>query len=271
MNKHIGMIGLGNLGLPIAANLLASGYALKVYNRTPGKAAALVTQGAQLAAQAADVITPGGVVVSVLWDAAAVESVVTRAGFLQKLGPGGVHIAMSTVAPAEAERLAALHAEHGVTYIEAPVFGRPEAAIARKLWICMAGPQRAKAEVRPLLDAMGAQGVYDFGEQPGAATTVKLLGNFLMISAARSMHEAMNMAKKSGIDAVAAANMLTQTLLTAPAYQNYARMLAEKNITFSQPDIPLKDLGLFEATAQANGADTPIAHLLRDMLSHTTP
>ena len=76
---------------------------------------------------------------------------------------------------------------YGSVYIEAPIFGRLEAAVARSLWIPFAGPQRAKERVRPLLQAMGGQGIFDFGEEVGAATLVKLVGNFLIISAARSL------------------------------------------------------------------------------------
>src|ERR1700744_4267884 len=133
MGEAIGFIGLGTLGLPMAANLVERGHALRVYNRTAEKAAPLVARGAVVAARPADVVTPGGVVASVVWDDAALESIVTSAGFLERLGAGGVHVSMSTVLPATARRLAALHARHGATYLEAPVFGRPEAAVARRL------------------------------------------------------------------------------------------------------------------------------------------
>ncbi|HEV2655900.1 MAG TPA: NAD(P)-binding domain-containing protein, partial [Ktedonobacteraceae bacterium] len=121
MSETIGFIGLGNLGLPIATNLLNAGYALSVYNRTASKTEALVAQGAQLASRPVDAVTSGGIVASIVWDGAALESVVASDGFLERLGPGGIHIAMSTMLPEMAKKLAALHAQHGCAYVEAPI------------------------------------------------------------------------------------------------------------------------------------------------------
>ena len=164
MSERIGFIGLGNLGSPMALNLIDSGYALTVYNRTASKTQLFEKLGAAVVTDSIDVVEPGGVVISVLWDADAVESIVTGPGFLERLGAGGIHISMCTCLPNAARHIADLHAHHGSTYVEAPVFGRQEAAVARKLWIPFAGPQWAKDRVRPLLVAMGAQEVFDFGE-----------------------------------------------------------------------------------------------------------
>jgi 3-hydroxyisobutyrate dehydrogenase-like beta-hydroxyacid dehydrogenase len=153
-----------------------------------------------------------------------------------------------------------------VPNIEAPIFGRPEAAVTQKLWIPFAGPQGAKERVRPLLWAMGAQGIFDFGEEVGAATLVKLVGNFLIVSAARSLGEALSMAEKNGVDPKAVVDMLTHTLFPAPIYESYGKMIAEKTVPFTQSKIPLKDVGLFKKTAQQVESSTPIAGLLYDLL-----
>src|SRR5882724_6629579 len=157
MSETIGFIGLGLLGLPVANNLLNAGYALRVYNRTASKAEPLVAQGAQLVTRPVDAVMSGGIVVSILWDDAALESVVMSADFLEKLGANGIHVSMSTVSPEISKKLAALHAQHGSVYIEAPIFGRPEAAVAKQLWIPVAGPEVAKERVLPLLKAMGGK------------------------------------------------------------------------------------------------------------------
>jgi 3-hydroxyisobutyrate dehydrogenase-like beta-hydroxyacid dehydrogenase len=266
MSETIGFIGLGQLGLPIATNLLNAGYALLVNNRTASKAESLVAQGAQLATRPVDAVTTGGIVVTILWDDASVESVVMSDGFLEQLGPNGIHLSMSTVSPEMSKKLAAIHAQHGSIFVEAPIFGRPEAAVARQLWIPFAGPQVAKERVRPLLTAMGGQGIFDFGEEVGTATLVKLVGNFLISSAVRSLSEALSMAEKNGVDPKAVVDMLTQTLFPAPIYQSYGKMIAEKTVSFSQSKIPLKDIGLFKNAAQQVEAPTPIASLLYDLL-----
>lgn len=268
MSETVGFIGLGKLGLPMATNLLNAGYALRVYNRTASKAEALIAQGAQLAHQPADAVTSGGIVASIVWDDAALESVVMSDGFLESLGPGGIHVAMSTVSPETSKKLAAIHAQHDCAYVEAPVFGVPEAAVARNLWIPFAGPQQAKERVRPILEAMGGRGIFDFGEEVGAANIVKLVGNFLIVSAGHSVREALSMARSNGVDPKAVIDMLTSTLFTAPIYQSYGQRIAEISATSSpfQSAIPLKDVGLFKKSAQQVESPTPIAGLLSDLL-----
>lgn len=262
MTETIGFIGLGALGAPVAANLLAAGYRLRVYNRTPAKADPLVAKGAVRAESPADAAQPGGIVVTLLWDDASVEAVVASDGFLKRLGEGGLHLSMSTISPEGSKKLAAIHAAHGVDFVEAPIFGRPDAAIARGLWIPVAGAQAAKDRVRPVLEAMGAKGVFDFGERIGAATTVKLVGNFLISSAARSLMEGLTMAERNGADPMAVVEMLTTTLFPAPIYQSYGRMIAQKTVPATQSPIGAKDLGLFISTAARVGAPSPVASLL---------
>jgi len=266
MSETIGFIGLGQLGLPMASNLLDAGYGLRVYNRTASKAEPLVARGAYLASSPSDTVTRGGIVASIVWDDAALESIVMSDGFLEQLGQGGIHVSMATVLPETSKKMAAIHAQHGSIYVEAPIFGRPEAAVAKQLWIPIAGPQAAKERVRPLLEAMGGRGIFDFGEDAGAAVLVKLVGNFLIISAARSMSEALTLVEKNGGDAQAVVDMLTSTLFNAPIYKSYGNMIATKTVPFTQSTIPLKDIGLLEYTAQQVGHPTPIANLLHDLL-----
>src|ERR1035437_4149511 len=138
MTETVGLIGLGNMGVPIALNLMRGGYEVRVYNRTAAKAQPLVEQGAKLAAQAGDVAVPGGVVFSIVADDRALEEVcMAKPSFVERLGQDGVHVSMSTVSPAISRRLAERHAKHGVAFVAAPVFGRPDAAAAKQLWVCL--------------------------------------------------------------------------------------------------------------------------------------
>ena len=267
MSDTVGFIGLGNLGLPMASNLLGSGYGLRVFNRTAGKAEPLVAQGAELTAAPFETIVPGGVVVSVLWDDESLERVVRSEGFLSRLGPGGVHVSMTTVSPEMAKRMAAAHAEHGSVYVEATVFGRPEAAINRQLLVPIAGPEAEKARVKPLISAMGAEGIFDFGQEIGAASLVKLIGNFLIVSAGHSMREAVSLARSYGVDPKAVVEMLTSTLFSAPIYKSYGKRIAEGPMLFGTNPIPLKDVGLFRKTASETDLPTPVAELLEGLLS----
>ena len=265
MTETIGFIGLGQLGLPMATNLLKAGYGLRVYNRTASKADSLVAQGAYLANQPADTATSGGIVASIVWDDEALESIVTSEGFLENLGQGGIHIGMATVLPETSKKIAAIHAEHGSIYVEAPIFGRPEAAVAKQLWIPFAGTQAAKERVRPLLEAMGAQGIFDIGEEVGAAVLVKLIGNFMIGAATRSLAEGLALAEDKGVDPKAVADMLTNSLFNTPLYKSYGKMIVEKTMPTNVSPIALKDIGLFRTTAQMANAPTPIADLMRDI------
>ena len=267
MSEMIGFIGLGNMGRAMASSLLKAGYTLTVYNRTTSKAQELTAKGAKLAHSPSEAVSPGGIVVTMVSDDAALEEVVMSHGFLERLGAGGVHLSMSTVSPETARKLAQLHAQHGSAYLAAPVFGRPEAAAEQKLWICLSGPQAAKERVQAILKAMG-QGIFDFGEDPGAANIVKLCGNFLILSAMEAMAEALTLAEKSGLDRSAVIDMLTRTMFSAPIYQNYGKMIAEKRHTpagFRQ-SLGLKDINLARETAEHTIMPMPFASFLHDRL-----
>jgi 3-hydroxyisobutyrate dehydrogenase-like beta-hydroxyacid dehydrogenase len=267
-SEHVGFIGLGAMGAPMAMNLIAAGILPTVWNRTEAKAAPLIAQGAKLASSPADAADPGGIVVSMLADDAAVEAVVIGdAGIGKRLGSGGIHLSMSTIGPATARRLARYHAEHGSIYVAAPVFGRPDNAAQRQLVVCTSGPQPAKVRVRPLLDAIG-RAVFDFGEDPGAANVVKLCGNFLIASALEALGEALALSEKSGIERTKLAEMLGKTLFACPVYQRYGEAIAAHRYEpagFKMP-LGLKDVELVLETAGAVRTPMPLAALVRERL-----
>src|SRR5690348_4625803 len=266
MSSEIGFIGLGAMGEPMAANLAAAGYKLRVYNRTAAKADALVAAGATRVERPGDAVERGAVAITMLADDIALEAVTLGAdGLAERLGAGGIHISMGTVAPATTRRLAEHHAARGSTMIAAPVFGRPDAAKAKRLWVLTSGPAAQKSAIRPLLDAMG-QGIFDFGEDPGAANVAKLVGNFLIAANLEAMSEALAMAEKQGVERTAVADMLAKTLFACPIYVGYGKAIAEKRFTpvgFRMP-LGLKDVELALRTAAEVTMALPIASLVRD-------
>lgn len=268
MSTEIGFVGLGVMGEPMAANLIAAGYKLRVYNRTASKADALVASGAARVERAGDAATAGGIAITMVADDAVLESVTMGAGGLaERLGRGGIHISMSTVAPATSRRLAKHHAGLGGAYIAAPVFGRPDAAKAKRLWIVTSGPAAHKDAIRPVLEAMG-QSIFDFGEDPGAANVAKLCGNFLIAANLEAMSEAFGMAEKQGVDRSAVAEMLAKTLFACPIYLGYGRAVAAKRFTpvgFRMP-LGLKDVELALRTAEEVTMAMPTASLVRDRM-----
>jgi len=266
MTQKIGFVGLGAMGLPMATNLLAAGYHLMVYNRTASKADPLIAKGARRAERAGDVAQPGGIVVSMLADDAAVRALVMGEDALaERLAPDGIHVSMSTVSPATTRELAEYQAKRGSVMVAAPVFGRPSAAEARQLQICVSGSANAKAKVKPILEAMG-QRIFDFGDNPPAANVVKLSGNFMIAASIEAMGEVVAMARKSSVDPVAVLDMLTKTIFAAPVYQGYGPAIAHGRFTPAGFRLPLghKDIELVLQTAGAAHAPMPTASLLRD-------
>jgi 3-hydroxyisobutyrate dehydrogenase-like beta-hydroxyacid dehydrogenase len=264
---QVGFIGLGQMGAAMAANLIAAGHTLTVYNRSPAKAAPLVEQGARLAATAADACR-GDVAVTMLADDQAVGDVaVGEGGVVASLSPGALHVSMSTISVELSERLTAAHEAKGQRYLAAPVFGRPDAAAAAKLFIVTAGPPGSIATAQPLFDAMG-QRTFAVAERPSAANLVKLSGNFLIASAIEALGEAMALVAKGGVDRKLYVELLTSTLFAAPAYRTYGGLIAEQRFEpagFAAP-LGLKDLRLTLAAADGLKVPMPLASLLRDRL-----
>jgi 3-hydroxyisobutyrate dehydrogenase-like beta-hydroxyacid dehydrogenase len=253
----------------MAESLLKAGYRLKVYNRTASKTEPLVVQGAEAVSRPDAVALAGGIVVSMVSNDAALQDIVESAGFLESLGPGGIHLSMSTVSPQTARKLAEIHARLGNHYVEAPVFGVPQAAAARKLWICLAGPQDAKARVQPALSAMG-QGIFDFGEAVGSASLIKLSGNFISFAAAQALREVLNLAEKSSIDPLQVVDMFAQTIFPISIYQNLGKQIALNPERVLGSWIALKDVGLFEEMARQQESQAPLADLLYHLLGNYT-
>lgn len=270
MKPEIGFIGLGAMGFPIAANLAAAGFPLTVWNRTASKAEPLEASGARIATSAQEAASARAVVITMVADDAALESLVLGdAAIARHLAPGGIHLSMSTVAPATIRKLAQVHREAGSILLAAPVFGRPEAAAAKWLWVCLSGNAEAKQKVRPILEAIG-QRVFDFGETAEAASVAKISGNFLIAAAMEAMGEAFAMAEKSGLDRAAVASMLSQTIFACPVYQGYGAVIAARKHSpagFSLP-LGLKDVELVLRTAREVNAPMPTASLLRDRFVH---
>jgi 3-hydroxyisobutyrate dehydrogenase-like beta-hydroxyacid dehydrogenase len=264
MAEPLGFVGLGQMGSAMAGNLLAAGFPLRVFNRTQSKARALTDKGATLAASPTEVGVRGGIVLSILADGEALEAVATDE-FAKSIGQGGVHVSMSTVLPETSRGLAARHARHGVAFVAAPVFGRPEAAATRKLWIATSGPATAKHRLKQVFDALG-QGAFDFGEDPGAANVVKLAANFLVYSAVEAMAEASALAEKNGVPRGALLGMLTQTLFNSYAYTVLSRRIVNSDYGEAAFTVALglKDMKLARETATASQTPMPILGLLYD-------
>jgi 3-hydroxyisobutyrate dehydrogenase-like beta-hydroxyacid dehydrogenase len=261
----VGFIGLGQMGIGMVESLLRAGHEVTIYNRTPGKAQRLVEQGARAGARVADACR-GDAVVTMLADDGAVESVAFgENGVVGSLGKGAIHVSMSTISVALAERLTVAHANAGQRFVAAPVFGRPEMAAAAKLFIVAAGAPDAVDACQPLFAAMG-QKTFPIGDQPKVANLVKLSGNFLIASVIEGLGEAMALVGKAGVDRRRYLDVLTSTLFTAPVYRTYGELIVEHR--FEPPGFaaPLghKDIRLALAAAETLRVPMPFAAVLHD-------
>jgi 3-hydroxyisobutyrate dehydrogenase-like beta-hydroxyacid dehydrogenase len=262
---RIGFIGLGRMGSGMASNLIQAGHQVAVYNRSPEKAAPLVALGATAAQSVAEACR-GEAVITMLADDPAVESTVFGdEGIRASLAMGALHVSCSTISVELSRRLAEAHAHASQRYVAAPVFGRPEAAAAAKLFVVACGAPDAVEAAGLLLAAIG-QRTFVMSTQPEAANLVKLSGNFLIASVIESLGEAMALVGKGGIELPAYLDFLTSTLFTAPVYRTYGALIAEGRFEPAGFAAPLgqKDIRLALAAAEDLRVPMPLASLLRD-------
>jgi 3-hydroxyisobutyrate dehydrogenase-like beta-hydroxyacid dehydrogenase len=261
----VGFIGLGQMGQGIALNLVKAGHRVIVYNRTRAKTEALASAGAEIAESPADACR-GAVLITSLAGDEALEAVIFGDGNgLSALGQGAVHISMSTISVALSDRLTEAHRKAGQAYVAAPVFGRPEAAAAAKLFVVAAGPEAQLARCRPLFDAIG-QRTFVIGDKPSSANLVKLSGNFLLASVIECLGEAFALVRKGGIEPHAYLEILTNTLFSAPAYKTYGTIIADQKYEPAgfKMSLGLKDIRLALAAADALATPMPVASLVHD-------
>ncbi|OKS85465.1 NAD(P)-dependent oxidoreductase [Mucilaginibacter polytrichastri] len=268
MKTTIGFIGLGNLGTPIAKNLIAAGYHLQVYNRTISKADELDQASITKCQSPAEAAAGVNFLVSVLAnDAVLTETVTGDEGILKTLPKDAIHISMSTVAPDTADELAELHQQSGNHYLASPVFGRPEAAAAKMLWVCISGDAKIKEAAKPLLETI-SQGVVDFGDHTSAANVVKLTGNFMILASMEMMAEAYTLAEKFGVDRTKVADFFGSTLFNAPIFKNYGKTIADKKyetVGFTS-QLGYKDASLVFKLSQQSQTPMPIANVVHNRL-----
>jgi 3-hydroxyisobutyrate dehydrogenase-like beta-hydroxyacid dehydrogenase len=262
---NIGFIGLGKMGRGMAQNLISAGHTVTVWNRTASRGDELQNLGAHLAASPAEAARTG-IVITMLADDAAVESAVFgENGILKALPVGGLHISSSTISVALSARLAAAHGAAHQSYVAAPVFGRPEAAAAKKLFVVAAGDAADLARSQPIFDAIG-QRTFVAGTEPSAANTIKVLGNFLIATTIESFGEAFALARKSGIAPEKFLEILTGTVFTAPIHQGYGGIIAREAYEPAgfAAALGLKDARLVLQAADAVGVPLPIASVVHD-------
>ncbi|WP_433668096.1 NAD(P)-dependent oxidoreductase [Nocardia sp. CA-136227] len=261
----IAVIGLGAMGSAIAHNLVKAGHDVVVWNRSDRPVDELVAAGARRAASVAEAMRMP-VVFSVLSDDQAVAETFIDSGVLAGTPGGTVHVNLATVSTGLARQAGAAHAEHGVGYVAAPVFGRVPVAEAGALNILAAGESALIDRVQPFFDVIGSR-TWRLGDRPEQANIVKILGNYLIACTIQSLGEAVSLAEGAGVDSGRFVELLTSTLFPGPVYAGYGSMIAERRY---QPAgfttvLGRKDLHLALQAATDHDIPLPIGQLLRDV------
>ncbi len=204
---NVGFIGLGLMGRPMALNLIRAGHDLRVWARRPEAMQPLLDAGAVAAISAADVASRVDVVITIVGDAPDVERVALGPdGIADGARPGLIHIDMSTISPEVTQSIAARLRERGVTMLDAPVSGGEPGAINAALTIMVGGEASAFECVKPLFEAMGKTISHIGGN--GAGQVAKACNQIVTGVGVAAVAEALNFARKSGVDAGAVREVL---------------------------------------------------------------
>jgi 3-hydroxyisobutyrate dehydrogenase-like beta-hydroxyacid dehydrogenase len=271
LQGDIGFVGLGRMGAPMAKNLADAGHRVIAYVRRPERMGRLLALGLKPTTDFSDLFDCE-VVVSMLPDDAAVRDIVLGRDDLRVDGlgmglmPGAIHLSMSTISTAAAGHFANAHARYGQGYVAAPVFGNPDAAKARQLFVMTAGATVDVERCRPLLDSLGQQ-TFVVGQDPAHANLIKLLGNMFTATTLEMLGEATALIRKRGLDPKLFVDILTSTMFGGRAHRIYGEKVAAGRYAAGFVlSLALKDVRLALAEADKVAVPMPSVGVVRDRL-----
>lgn len=250
--KKIGFIGVGNMGTPMASNLLKKGYPVTVFDTVKEKVEAMAKVGAKISSSSKEAATGAEVVITMLPSSPHVEkAVLGKDGILEGVSPGSVYIDMSTIDPITTKKIAKIMAEKKVSMLDSPVTGGVSGAINATLTLYIGGDKEVLEEVRDVLESMGKT-LHHMGEIGSGAMT-KLVNNLCTGVITAATIEALVIGVKAGVDvdklvaAVATGSGGSQVLNRQIKEYALKRRFEEVNFPV---DLMLKDLDLAMATAK---------------------
>jgi 3-hydroxyisobutyrate dehydrogenase-like beta-hydroxyacid dehydrogenase len=265
----VGFVGLGHMGTVMAVNLAAAGCRVIGYVRREAQMGRVQRLGVTPTMNIAELFDCE-IVISMLPDDAAVRGVVFGAddteGLAAGLSPGAIHLSMSTISTAAATECASEHARLGQGYVAAPVFGNPDAARARQLFVVAAGAAIDVERCRVLTDNLGQ--TFVVGEDPAQANLIKLLGNIMTATTLEVLGETVAVLRKRGFDPKRFIDILTSTMFAGRVHRIYGNKIVEESYApgFVMP-LALKDVRLALDEAEKAGVAMPSAAVVRDRLT----
>ncbi|MFB6113003.1 MAG: 2-hydroxy-3-oxopropionate reductase [Halodesulfurarchaeum sp.] len=261
----IGFVGLGIMGKPMAKNVMDAGYPVVAHNRSREPVEELASEGATPAESPSEVARESDVVITVLPDTDAVETVVLgEDGVIDGIDDGDLLIDMSTISPVETEVFAEKLADEGASMLDAPISGGEEGAITGTLSIMVGGEEAVFEERKPLFEAMGETITY-CGDH-GAGQVTKAANQVMVGIQMQAMGEALLLAKRAGADLEAVLNAISGGAAACWALDNRAPRVIEGNF---EPGFfasyHYKDLRIATDTGEAYGAPMPATELVHEM------
>ncbi len=263
MPDTVAFIGLGAMGAPMASNLLAAGFALRVFNRRAERARPFAELGATVCASVAEAVQGARFVVSIVSDDDATRAVMlAEGGVVASAAPATIVVDSSTNTPAMAREVALAAAARGLAYLDAPVSGSVPQSRNRELVFMAGGDAAAFEAVRPLLDAMGRMALHVGAS--GAGATIKLVNNMLAGTMTAALAKAVSIAQAAGVDPQAAQAILSEEPVASRLVRSkLPKMLGRDFSAQFQLALMDKDLRYFLALAQQLDRPAPIASLVR--------
>jgi len=266
---RVGFIGLGDMGQGIVPRLLAAGHQVTGWNRTADKAAPLLELGMEWAGTPRQVAERAEMVLSIVTDAAAVETVALGDdGILSGLPSDGIYADMSTIDPDASRRIATAFAAAGLTMLDAPLSGSPISLEQDKASVMVGGDPAAFERARPVLEAIGPTVTY-IGAS-GMAVQMKVAINLCLIVEMVAFSEAVALAEKGGVDRAVAVDAMLKSVVASPVMGYRGPFILEGNM----PDKPLanvtlqqKDMLLALDLGRRQGSPVPLAAAANEMLN----
>jgi 3-hydroxyisobutyrate dehydrogenase-like beta-hydroxyacid dehydrogenase len=267
----VGFVGLGHMGAAMAANLAAAGRRVVAYVRRADQIGKLAALGLKPTTDITDLFDCDVVITMLPDDDAVLDAAFGRtdpgiSGFAVGLKRGAIHLSMSTIGPATASQLTREHARHGQGYVAAPVFGNPDAARTRQLFIAAAGEPADVERCRPLFHVLGQQ-AFIVGTDPAHANLIKLLGNMMVATTLEMLGETVALIRKRGLDPKLFVEILVATMFGGRAHKLYgAKIVAETYAPGFPLPLALKDVRLALAEAENAAVPMPSVGIVRDRL-----
>jgi 3-hydroxyisobutyrate dehydrogenase-like beta-hydroxyacid dehydrogenase len=269
VSRNIGFIGLGLMGRPMALNLLKAGHKLTVWNRTPSRAQELVAAGATLAKTPREVAAGSEVLITIVSDPPALESVLwggaeQKEGALEALKSGSIYIDSSTVSPSLVRRIADACQRRGVRFLDAPVTGGDWGAREGNLVFMIGGDADTLKEAEPVLGIMGKK-LFHLGPN-GAGQTVKLAMNAILALQVDAMAEALALVTRAGLKGEQLVEVMQASMARSGVLDVKSPLMLKGDY---KPSFPLrlmhKDLGLALDLGNQLGVALPATAAAREV------